>query len=392
MPEALITPNVLRWARERAQFTADDAAQKVKVRPERLIAWEIGETHPTFRQAQKLAKAFHVPFGYFFLPSPPREELDIPDLRTVGGRVTPGFSLEFIDVYHDVLRKQEWFREYRLQEGARPLPFVGNYSISSNYKEVAADIRQELSIDDELRASVRNWEQFIGKIIEQAEGAGILVMRNSIVGNNTHRHLSVDEFRGLAISDPVAPLIFINSRDAKSAQIFTLVHELVHLWIGQSGVSNPMLDQKKNGDHNQKIETFCNRTAAEILVPEAGFLADWNENLSTQENIDQLSRLYRVSGLVIARRGYDLGRLTYDEFQEFYLDALHYDKRVKSKLADSDGGPGSYVMQKIRNGKLFSQAVSTAALEGTLSLRDGGALLGMKPGKLKKYADFLAGK
>ena len=333
-----------------------------------------------------------MPFGYFFLPSPPREELDIPDLRTVGGRVTPGFSLKFIDVYHDVLRKQEWFREYRLHEGARPLPFVGNYSISSNYKEVVADIRQELSIDDELRASVKNWEQFIGKIIEQAERAGILVMRNSIVGNNTHRHLSVDEFRGFAISDPVAPLIFINSGDAKSAQVFTLAHELVHLWIGQSGVSNPMLDQKKNGDHNQKIESFCNRTAAEVLVPEAGFLADWNENLSTQENIDRLSKLYRVSGLVIARRGYDLGRLTYDEFQEFYLDALHYDKSVKSKLADSDGGPGSYVMQKIRNGKLFSQAVSTAALEGTLSLRDGGALLGMKPGKLKKYADFLAGK
>lgn len=392
MPEALITPNVLKWARERANFTTDDVAQKVKVRPERLIAWEVGETHPTFRQAQKLAKVFHIPFGYFFLPSPPREELDIPDLRTVGGRVAPGFSLEFIDVYHDVLRKQEWFREYRLHEGARPLPFVGKFSISSDYKEVAADIQQELSIDDELRASVRNWEQFIGKIIEQAEGAGILVMRNSIVGNNSHRHLSVDEFRGFAISDPVAPLIFINSRDAKSAQIFTLAHELVHLWIGQSGVSNLMLDQKKNGDNNQKIEFFCNRTAAEVLVPEAGFLSDWNENLSTQENIDQLSKLYRVSGLVIARRGYDLGCLTYDEFQKFYLQALHYDKRVKSKLADSAGGPGSYVMQKIRNGKLFSQAVSTAALEGTLSLRDGGALLGMKPGKLKKYADFLAGK
>jgi Zn-dependent peptidase ImmA (M78 family)/DNA-binding XRE family transcriptional regulator len=392
MPEALITPNVLRWARERAQFTADDAAHKVKVRPERLIAWEIGEIHPTFRQAQQLAKMFHVPFGYFFLPSPPREELDIPDLRTVGGRVTPDFSLDFIDVYHDVLRKQEWFREYRLQEGARPLPFIGKYSISNNYRKIAADIRQELSIDDELRASVRNWEQFIGKIIEQAEGAGILVMRNSIVGKNTHRPLSVDEFRGFAISDPVAPLIFINSRDAKSAQIFSLAHELVHLWIGQSGVSNPMLDQKKNGDHNQKIESFCNRTAAEVLVPEAGFLAEWKDNLTTQENIDQLSKKYRVSGLVIARRGYDLGHLSYDEFQEFYLDALHYDKRVKSKLSDSDGGPSPYVMQKIRNGKLFSRAVSTAALESTLSLRDAGSLLGLKPANLKKYADFLAGK
>ncbi|MCD6388102.1 MAG: ImmA/IrrE family metallo-endopeptidase, partial [Desulfobulbaceae bacterium] len=279
-----------------------------------------------------------------------------------------------------------------LREEARPLSFIGKYSISSDYKEVASDIRQELSVDDELRASVKKWEQFISKFVEQAEGAGILIMRNSIVGNNTHRHLSVDEFRGFVISDSVAPLIFINSRDAKSAQTFTLAHELVHLWIGQSGVSNPMLDKKKNGDHNQKIETFCNRTAAEVLVPEAGFLGDWNENLSPQENLDQLSKKYCVSQLVIARRGYDLERLTYDEFQEFYLDALKYDKRVKNKLSDRDGGPGPNLMQKLRNGKLFSQAVSTAAFEGTLSLRDAGSLLGIKPGKLKKYATFLTGK
>ncbi len=392
MPEALITPNVLRWARERAQFTPGDAAQKVQVRQDRLLAWEEGEIHPTFRQAQKLAKVFHVPFGYFFLPSPPREELTIPDLRTVSGWVSTGFSLEFIDVYHDILRKQEWFREYRMQEGAKPLSFIGKYSTNSDHREVANDIRQKMSIDDELRASVRNWEQFIGKFVEQAEEANILIMRNSIVGNNTHRHLSVDEFRGFAISDPIAPLIFINSGDAKSAQTFTLAHELVHLWIGQSGVSNPMLGQKKNGDHNQKIESFCNKTAAEVLVPEAQFLTDWNENLSTQENLDQLSKIYRVSKLVIARRGYDLGRLTYDEFQEFYLDALRYDKRVKNKLSEGDGGPAPGLMQKLRNGKLFSQAVSTAAFEGTLSLRDAGALLGVKPGKLKKYADFLAGK
>lgn len=392
MPEALITPDVLRWARERARYSPDDAALKVQVRPERLTGWEIGESHPTFRQAQKLAKVFHVPFGYLFLPSPPREELAIPDLRTVGGKITPAFSLEFIDVYQDVLCKQEWFREYRLRQEARPLSFIGKYSVSSDYREVASDIRKKLSVDDGLRGSVRTWEQFIGKFVEQAEEAGIMIMRNSIVGNNTHRHLFVDEFRGFAISDPVAPLIFINSGDAKSAQIFTLAHELVHLWIGQSGVSNPMFDKKKNGDHTQRIETFCNRTAAEVLVPTTGFLADWNENILAQENLDQLSKKYRVSQLVIARRGYDLDCLTYDEFQEFYLRALRYDKQVKNKLSGKGGGPGPNLMQKLRNGKLFSQAVSTAAFEGTLSLRDAGALLGIKPAKLKKYANFLAGK
>ncbi len=392
MPEALITPDVLRWARKRAQFTPDIAAQKVQVRPERFIAWEKGNIYPTFRQAKKLAKAFHIPFGYFFLPAPPKEKIDIPDLRTVGGRVKPDFSLEFVDLYHDILRKQEWFREYRLQEGVRPLSFIGKFPVVSDFKEVANDMRQELAIDDQLRTSSRNWEQFIAKFIDQAENAGILVFRNSVVGNNTHRPLSVDEFRGLAISDPIAPLIFINSRDAKSAQIFTLAHELVHLWLGESGVSNPALKTKNNGNHDQRVESFCNKTAAELLVPEDEFLVDWARELSAEDNITLLSKKYRVSTLVIARRGYDLNLLSYDEFQEFYLDALHYDGRVKDRLSESDGGPGSFTMQKMRNGSLFSRAVTTAAFEGRLPLRDGAILLGIKPAKLKKYADFLAGK
>jgi len=392
MPEALITPDVLKWARERAQFTPDGAAQKAKVRLDRLLAWEEGETRPTFRQAQKLAKAFHVPFGYLFLPSPPREQLNIPDLRTVDSRMTPGFSLEFIDLYHDILRKQEWFREHLLQEGSKPLPFIGKFSIESNYREVANDIRRELSFDDDLRASSGSWEQFITRFIEQAEDAGIIVMRNSIVGINTHRHLSVDEFRGFAISDPIAPLIFINSADAKSAQIFTFAHELIHLWVGVSGVSNPLLNKKKNGIHNQKTETLCNRTAAELLVPEAQFKADWDSVLSTRDNLDYLSKKYRVSQLVIARRGYDLDLLTYDEFQDFYVFALQQDREKKIKQSRSEGGPSFFVTQKSRNGRLFSRAIVTEAFEGKIPLRDAGSLLGVQPGKLKKYADSLAGK
>ncbi len=391
MPEAFITPHVLSWARERAQFSTDDAAKKVKVRPEQFLAWEEGKKRPTFRQAQILAKVFHVPFGYFFLPTPPKQEPDIPDLRTVGSRTMPGFSPDFLDLHNDILRKQDWFREYRIQDGILSLPFIGRYSIADDYREVAEDIRQVLSVDD-ARSSAKNWEQFITCLIEQAEDAGILVMRNSIVGNNTHRPLSVDEFRGFALSDPVAPLIFINSRDAKSAQIFTLAHELVHLWIGQSGVSNPLLNKEKKGKGGKKVETFCNKTAAEVLVPEAQFLADWNNEIPAQENIALLAQQYRVSQLVIARRGYDLNVLVYDEFQDFYRQAVQYDKKKKNKLSESTGGPKPDTMRKFRNGKLFSQAVAAAALEGRLLLRDAGSLLGIKPASLKQYANFLTGK
>ncbi len=392
MPEALITPDVLKWARKRAQYSPDIAARKAQVRQDRLLEWEEGATHPTFRQARILAKAFRVPFGYLFLPSPPAAKLDIPDLRTVGGEISSEFSLDFLDLYHDILRKQEWFHEYQTMEGVKPHPFIGKFSHTDHHKDVANDIRQELAIDDELRSSVKNWEQFIAKLIGQAENHGILVMRNSVVGNNTHRHLNVDEFRGFAISDPIAPLIFINSSDAKSAQIFTLAHELAHLWIGESGVSNPILNKKKNGNQNQKTEAFCNKVAAELLVPETTFLADWNSDLSAQENLVQLSRKYRVSQLVIARRGYDLDCLTYEQFKDFYLAALKWDRTKKDKLSDRDGGPPSAMMQKLRNGYLFSQAVLTSTFAGKLPLRDAGSYLGIKPAKLKKYSDSLTGK
>ncbi len=318
--------------------------------------------------------------------------LDIPDLRTVGSQTTPDISLEFRNLYHEILRKQEWFKEYQIQEGATPLSFIGKYSIKSHYKKVADDIAMVLFVDDELRTATGNWEQFINKFIEQAEAAGVLIMRNSVVGNDTHRHLSVEEFRGFAISDPIAPLIFINSGDAKSAQIFTLAHELAHLWIGASGISNPTMDRKRNGNQSQKIEAFCNKVAAELLVPEAQLLSDWNYQLYSQDNIDQLSKKYRVSQLVIARRGYDLELLDYDEFQEFYIKALQLDKGKKEKQSQSAGGPSFYLTQKSRNGRLFSRSVIAAAFEGRLPLREAGSLLGVKPGKLTKFADSLAGK
>jgi Zn-dependent peptidase ImmA (M78 family)/DNA-binding XRE family transcriptional regulator len=387
MAEAIITPDVLRWARERADFSQDDAAQKVKVRPDRFNEWENGQSRPTFRQAQILAQAFHIPFGYFFLPAPPPEEqLDLPDLRTIGGIETTQFSLNFVDHYFDLLRKQEWIREYRLNNGFNELTFIAKYSFDDSYKTVAHDIQKELAINPDLRNTARNWEEYISKFIEQAESAGILVMRNSIVGTNTHRPLSVEEFRGLAICDKIAPLVFINSADAKSAQLFTLAHELAHLWLGQSGVSNPDLRSKKNGGRNNNSETFCNKIAAEILVPEDSFLESWNRQLAVADNLDLLSKIYRVSRLVISRRAYELDLIEYADFQEFYLAALNTDRNKKIKQSQSSGGPSFYTTQKSRNGKLFSQSVIAAAFSGKLPLRDAGSLLGVKPGNIRKYA------
>ena len=224
MGEAFITPSLLLWARERRNMGIDDLAQKMKLKPDALLAWEAGDGRPTFRQAQRLARTLNVPFGYLFLVSPPDQELPIPDLRTFANEQPRKPSPEFLDLLNDVLTKQQWFREYRETESAERLPFVGRYDLNDSIEAIATDIRNTLDVDDDMRRQSTNWEGFLRELIRRTEQSGILVLRSGVVENNAHRPLDAAEFRGFAISDELAPLIFINGRDFRAAQIFTLAH------------------------------------------------------------------------------------------------------------------------------------------------------------------------
>ena len=227
--KAHINPNILRWMRERSGLDAGDAARVAHISPEQLVRWESGESQPTFLQAQKLAQALHAPFGYLFLTEPPAEKLPLPDLRTVGGAPVPRPSIDLQDTIRLSLQRQTWYLDHLHDEGADPLPFVARFATDAPIRAVAADMRAVLGID--VEKGQRTWEVYFRRLIEAAEAAGILVMRSGIVGNNTHRHLDVSEFRGFAISHPLAPLVFINTADAPAAWLFTLMHELAHIAI-----------------------------------------------------------------------------------------------------------------------------------------------------------------
>src|SRR4030067_2424055 len=150
MNEALVTPGVLRWARERSGISVAALAKKVPVKDEQLpIKWEQGEARPTFRQAQKIAKSLHVPLGYLFLSSPPEDKLAIPDLRTMPTIGPHKLSPEFHDLINEVLRKQDWYREYIIEEGAAPLPFIGRFGLNASPEEVAGNVGTILGIGEE---------------------------------------------------------------------------------------------------------------------------------------------------------------------------------------------------------------------------------------------------
>ncbi|MBA7493711.1 hypothetical protein ES702_04273 [subsurface metagenome] len=372
MAEALITPRLVKWARDRYHLTDDIVANKISVDVNRFRAWERGEERPTLRQAQTLAQKLNVPFGYLFLSVPPLEELPLPDLRTMSGVPPRTPSPELFDLLNDMLRKQQWYREYQKSEGEQPIPFVGRFTSDDTPEKIATDITDTLDINDDMRQESPNWELFLREFICRAEDAGVLVMRSGIVGNNPYRKLNVYEFRGFAISDDLAPIVFVNGNDWKAAQIFTLAHEFAHLWIGESGISN--LDyMKRSFEQDNDIDRFCDQVAAEVLVPSTHFLLKWNDNNTTEDNLEELARLYKVSEFVVLRRAYEKDKLSFDEYQ------AHYQRlQARQRSKGTKGGGDFYVNLLARNSSTLTRSLLVAVAEGRMPYRDAARLLNVK--------------
>ncbi len=368
---AFINPALLSWSRQRAGLSEAQVAKGMAVKLERVTEWEGGKSLPSFNQAQKWAAIVHVPFGFLFLKAPPQEHLPLPDLRTVGGVFPDKPSLNLMDTVRDVLRKQDWYLDYLQDHERSPLPFVGRFNSLSTIKDVVADIRRVLGVTDAFARM--GYEDYVRALVNGAEDAGILVMRSGVALGNTHRKLDVSEFRGFAISNAMAPVVFINSADAPAARLFTLMHELAHIWIGSTGVSD---GGSQSARHE---EAFCNAVAGEFLAPELVFRAHWDSDVYWEENLTPLATRFRVSALVIARRARDLGYVDSEQYGAYY-------RRILQAYREKDGSGGDYYRTAaVRNSTRLSKAVLAEAQSGRILLRDAGRLLGVQPAKLKAY-------
>ena len=185
-----------------------------------VVEWERSGAI-TLARLKKLAQKTHTPLGYFFLNTPHDDSLPIADFRTSTKETTGRPSPNLLDAFYLCQRRQGWYREYLISERAQPLGFVGSVSISAGPNVVARRIEQATGLSTVTRANLPTWTEALRDLVQRIEDAGILVMRSSIVGNNTHRKLDVDEFRGFALSDEYAPLIFVNAADAKAAQMWS---------------------------------------------------------------------------------------------------------------------------------------------------------------------------
>lgn len=329
MATVAIRTEMLVWARERAALTVDDLAAKQPLK--RLPLWERGKAQPTFKQLEAFAKATHVPIGYLFLPEPPDEPLPIPDFRTVAGAVPRRPSPDLLDTIYTMQRRQAWFHETLASGEADPAGFVGSARLSDDPEAVGREMRRITGLTDGWARGLRTWREALSRLRRSLEQLRVMAVINGIVGNNPHRPLDVDEFRGFALSDPLAPLIFVNGADAKSAQMFTLAHELAHLWLGLGGVSG--FDTLLPGGRD--VEDWCNRAAAEFLVPAAEMEEAWRASTRDREAFRTLAGRFKVSPIVVARRALDLRLVDRETFFAFYRA---YVEEERTRSARTSGG------------------------------------------------------
>jgi Zn-dependent peptidase ImmA (M78 family) len=387
MVAAHINGKMLTWARQRAGFEFDRLA-KGSVTAQKLKAWETGDEYPTQAQAMAIAQKLGISYAMLFMPTvPPPDNPPIPDLRTFNGQQLTNPSLDFRDVLNSTLIRQDWVRDERRDRGEKPLDYVGRFTVSSDPKKVAADMRQALDLAPQDRAACTNFEAFIKHLVARAEDIGVLVMRSAIVGHDTHRKLDVSEFRGFALSDATAPVVFINDSDAKAAQVFTLAHELVHIWIGADGVSDRRPNLQKESTNT--IEVFCDKVAAELLVPEAEFAKVWRDG-PLMSSARATAQHFRVSTLVALRRARDLNRIPFDSFIEAvnveYARFRDIDrkKREEQKKKETSGG-NFWASFEIRNGKALNSAVVKALSTSRATFTEASTLLGLNIGSTIRY-------
>lgn len=380
--KAYITPNILKWARESARMSEEVAAAKVSVSIEKLQSWEKGDDQPTIRQAQELAKQYKRPFALFFLPDIPRDFQPLQDFRKSGSKPLTTSSVFII---REIQQKQAWLSELHAEDGDAELPFVGRFTLKADPVRVANDILQTLKISPGQYTTnnpIKEW-------ISSAEVNGIFVSRTSFI--HSRLKLDSDELQGFAIADPYAPFIFINSDDWNAPQLFTFVHELAHIWIAATGVSNAIDIVQKDRDKLHPVELFCNEVAANALMPKELIQSIGNQKLQDYGSVFQASKSLGVSSIAMIVRALNLNIISVPVYSKLrkqadiaYKDFIKREEERKARQKTSSGGPDYYLLQLNRNSRLFTQTVLDAFRGGRIEPTLASSLLNVHVNKFQK--------
>ena len=390
-----INPMILQWARLEAGLSLSDAALRAKITPprkkkdepeltaeDRLATWEEGKDTPSLDQLERIASAYQRPLLTFFLPKPPKKIATEADFRTLNGRPSAIDTPEFASLRRRLALLHQELRALAKDAGSPKLPFIGSLSEHTPVKQFVESIRTALRIGIEEQQRIRDEKALLGYLRTAAQYAGIYVLFEGNVGSY-HSNISPEEFRGIALADELVPLVVVNPNDARAAMVFTLVHELAHLWLGSSGISNfNVLGNNGGGSNHEKL---CNRVAAEFLVPESALRAGWKTPEGTLiKTVDTVAKHFKVSGAVIGRRLLDINLINSQEYGELF--AVYHARWHKHKevQAMKEGAPGPNMMAKFRLGEKAIHTFISAAREGRIGLQDAARLMNIPVSRFDK--------
>lgn len=369
--EIAVNPKMLTWAIARAGFIVDDFLGKFP----HVRKWIEQAKRPTVKQLEEFSKRVHIPLGFLFLQEPPSEHIPFPFFRT-GKNASYQVNLNVYDTILILQRRQDWLTDYLLENEEKPLSFVGKFNIQSSYETIVDDIRKTLDLTPDWANSCPTFEDTLNFISKKIEEIGVMINFNGVVENNTHRVIPVDECRGFVLVNNIVPFMFVNAADAKAAQLFTIIHELAHIWLGESAG----FDNQNLLPANDPIEKLCDQVAAEFLVPAMSFNKLW-ESL---RDINKLTRYFKVSPVVIARRALDLGKIRKGDFFQFYNQ---YMEGIKLRKENQSSGGDFYATARKRISVSFASYVDQAVKQNKLLYRDAYKITGLKGDTYQKFVN-----
>lgn len=385
--KALITPSLIKWAREQAGLDIASAAKRIG-RPESEIqGWEDGTQQPTLAQVRKAADVYQRSLAVFYLSEIPQGFQTLRDFRHLPDTQSVVYSPDLSQLVRLIEYRQNWLSEWLVDEGAESLNFIGSTSLNTPAVDIAKAIRIKLGIKPEQQMKCKTRRDALNLWIDKSEEIGINICRQG--------GIECEEARGFVLTDKYAPFIYINSSDALAAQIFTLAHELVHLWINLPGISNMEAISKTGNNDNDRIEVFCNSVASLVLLDDNTFKSLWSQipsNNTLEERISAISELAKVSEEVVARRLLDKNEITvsqYSNLRQSFIKRwkqLKFEERNKSK--DNKWFPSPHLIRVLKNGRVFTRTVLSSYFEGVLSGADASNLLNTKINHFYKVAEY----
>lgn len=379
-----IKHTILLWARETSKLSIEEAAHKLNLRDskkasaaEKLAAYESGEKEPSRSLLLRMSKQYHRPLLTFYLDKPPSIGNRGEDFRTLPDHVEE-VENAYVDVLiRDIKARQSTVRETLIDaDEENRLDFIGKYTTQNGVARIVETIQETLNISLDDYRSQPSYKEAFRLLRQNAERAGIFVLLKGNLGSY-HSNIAVEAFRGFALADDIAPFIVINDQDAEAAWSFTLIHEMAHLILGQTGISGAYAEKQ--------IEKFCNNVASELMLPTAEFDQFHPSNFefnSLQTEISDYAYSQKLSSSHIAYRLYrrgDIGKPLWETLRKYFHSKWRASRQATTeKNRQIEGGPSYYVVKHYKLGALV-ELVHRLTYSGALTTTKAGMLLEVKP-------------